>query len=114
MLTAEQIIAYAKADRATCETVAAAGITVEDKPASPPSRPGYKWIPKQLTAGGSIMWMESEYDSTMPGTKETPIAYADGLTVYPNYYYTLDGVRKVWMGAVTTGPEWDDENFVEI
>lgn len=114
MLTPDEIIAYAKADRETCRVVSAAGITVDPEPIAPPSRPGYSWIPKQLTAGGSIMWMESEYDSTMPGTAETPIPYATGLTVYPNYHYVLDGTRKVWMGEEAVNPSWDNENFVEF
>ena len=114
MLTANEIVTYATADREMCRIVSAAGITIDPQPTAPPNRPGYSWIPKQLTAGGTIMWTESEYDSTMPGTAETPIPYATGLTVYPNYYYTLDGVRKVWMGEETVSPAWDDEDFVEF
>lgn len=102
-----------KADREIVEVVTAAGVTIEAKPAAPPNRPGYKWIPKQLTASGSIMWVESEYDSTIPGTKEMPIPYIEGLTVCPNYYYVLDSVRKVWMGKITVSPAWGSENFVE-
>lgn len=114
MLTPDEIIAYAKADRKMCRVVSAAGITIDPEPSAPPSRPGYSWIPRQLSAGGSIMWVESEYQPTMPGTAETPISYITGLTVYPNYYYTLDGVRKVWTGDETTAPAWDDERFAEF
>lgn len=114
MLTPDEIIAYAKADRKMCRVVSAAGITIDPEPSSPPSRPGYSWIPKQISAGGAIMWVESEYDSTMPGTKETPIPYVAGLTAYPNYYYVLDGVRKVWTGEATVSPAWDDERFAEM
>ena len=114
MLTANEIVAKAKADRAVCKTVAAAGITVEVEPTAPPDRPGLKWIPHQAVAGGPIAWTESEYDPDLPGTKETPIEFVAGLTVYPNYYYTLDGVRKVWMGADPATPAWDDVDFVEF
>lgn len=114
MLKPEEIVEKVKADRATCRIVAAAGITIKPEPESPPSRPGYSWIPKQISAGGAIMWVESEYDSTMPGTKETPILYTARLTVYPNYYYVLDGVRKVWTGDETTTHTWDDERFAEM
>lgn len=114
MLTPDEIIAYAKADRETCRIVSAAGITVDPEPSAPPSRPGYTWIPRQLSAGCSIMWVESEYQPTMPGTAETPIPYTAGLTVYPNYYYILGGVRKVWMGEITASPAWDDERFAEF
>lgn len=114
MLTPDEIITYAKADRKMCRVVSAAGITIDPEPSAPPSRPGYSWIPKQISAGGAIMWVESGYDSTMPGTKETPIPYTSGLTAYPNYYYVLDGVRKVWTGEVTVSPAWDDERFAEL
>lgn len=113
----ERVIAFnkrVKANREIVETLEAAGITVEAKPSAPPNRPGYSWIPQQLTVGGSIMWVESDYDSTAPGTAENPIEYTDGLTVYPNYYYTLDGVRKVWMGADHAQPEWENADFVKF
>lgn len=114
MLKAEEIIEKVKADRATCRIVSAAGITISPEPEAPPNRPGLKWIPHQTKAGGAITWIESEYDASMPGTSETPIAFEAWLTVYPNYFYTLDGVRKVWTGDVFSGPEWGDERFSEM
>ena len=54
MLTPDEIIAFAKADRETCRVVSAAGITIDPEPSAPPSRPGYNWIPKQISAGGAI------------------------------------------------------------
>lgn len=114
MLSNDEIIARAKADRATCKTVAAAGITIDPEPQHPPDRPGLTWIPTQATAGGPITWTESEYDPNLPGTAETPIVYKSGLTAYPNYYYTNEGVRKVWTGEVTENPSWDDDRFVEF
>lgn len=54
------------------------------------------------------------YDPNLPGTKETPLEFKPGATVYPNYYYTLDGVRKVWTGEITENPDWTDERFVEF
>lgn len=87
---------------------------MEAEPTAPPDRPGLKWIPKQSVAGGSITWVESEYDATLPGTKETPLEFKPWATVYPNYYYTNDGVRKVWTGEVTENPSWEDERFVEF
>lgn len=113
MLTNEEIVARAKADRAICRTLTTAGIAVDPEPQSPPDRPGLKWIPHQSVAGGPISWIESEYDSTLPGTSENPIEFVEGMTVYPNYYYTLDGVRKVWFAADSATPAWDDGNFIE-
>lgn len=114
MLTAEEIVAKAKADRAVCRTVAAVGITLEAEPSAPPDRPGLNWVPHQLTAGGPITWVESEYDPTLPGTRVTPIVFKPRATVYPNYYYTLDGVRKVWTGEIVSSPSWKDSRFVEF
>lgn len=113
----ERVIAYNRqvaADREVVAIVQAAGITIDTKPDTPPARTGLNWIPYQAKAGGSISWTESEYDPTLPGTAETPIPFEDGLTVYPNYYYTRDGMRKVWIGAESAAPEWDDDNFVEF
>lgn len=111
MLKPEEIIEKVKADRATCRIVAAAGITIKPEPEAPPNRPGLRWIPHQTRAGGAITWIESEYDASLPGTSENPIAFEAGMTVYPNYFYTLGGVRKVWAGVAEATPEWTDERF---
>ena len=39
---------------------------------------------------------------------------AGGATAYPNFYYTKDGVRKVWTGENSDMPSWDDERFVKF
>lgn len=114
MLSNEEIVARAKADRIACKIVAAAGITIDPEPTAPPDRPGLTWVPYQATAGGAIAWVESEYDPSLPGTAETPIVFKPGAMVYPNYYYTNGGVRKVWTGEVVTGPAWEDSRFVEF
>ena len=114
MLKPEEIIEKVKADRETCRIVAEAGITIKPEPGTPPNRPGLTWIPHQAKAGGPITWIESEYDASLPGTSETPIAFEAGLTVYPNYFYRLDGVRKVWTGEIAAGPDWSDIWFVEM
>lgn len=114
MLKPDEIVEKVKADRATCRIVAEAGITISPEPEAPPNRPGLMWIPHQARAGGPIAWIESEYDASLPGTSETPIAYEAGMTVYPNYFYTLGGVRKVWAGVAEATPEWEDERFEEM
>lgn len=114
MLKPEEIVEKVKADRATCRIVAAAGITIKPEPMAPPTRPGYTWIPYQTRAGVAITWIESEYDASLPGTSENPIAFEAGMTVYPNYFYTLGGVRKVWAGVEEAAPEWEDERFEEM
>lgn len=114
MLQPDEIVEKARADRTTCRIVAAAGITVKPEPEVPPNRPGYTWIPYQAKAQGPITWVESEYDATMPGTTENPIPYELGLEVYPNYFYVLDGVKKVWTGDQGPAPEWEDDRFAAI
>lgn len=113
----KRVIEYNKrvaADREVVSIIQAAGITIDPTPSHPPDRPGLTWIPYQSAAGGPITWVESEYDPALSGTKETPIVFKPGLTAYPNYYYTNGGVRKVWTGEVTDGPEWTDERFIEF
>lgn len=114
MLRPEEIIEKVKADRETCRIVAEAGITVKPEPDAPPNRPGLKWIPHQTRAGGAITWIESDYDATLPGTRENPIAFEPGMKVFPNYFYTLGGVRKTWAGVAEAVLEWTDERFEEL
>ena len=114
MLKPEEIIEKVKADRETCRIVAEAGITINPEPGAPPNRPGLKWVPHQTMAGGAITWIESEYDATLPGTSENPIAFEPDMEVFPNYFYILDGARKVWTGVVEVGPKWEDERFEEL
>lgn len=74
------------------DTIAEVGITIEDKPTDMPSRPGFKWIPHQAVAGGSIAWVEAESEDKS-GTADEPITFVSGMAVYPNYYYT-DGEKR--------------------
>ncbi len=74
------------------DTIAEVGITIEDKPAEMPTRPGYKWVPHQAVAGGSIAWIEAESEDKS-GTADEPIAFVSGMSVYPNYFYT-DGEKR--------------------
>lgn len=70
--------------------VESCGITISEKPADFPSRPGYKWVPYQTRARGSITWVEEESEDKA-GTRDLPITFISGMKVYPNYWYT-DGV----------------------
>lgn len=111
---AEEIIAKVKADRETCRIVAEAGITIKPEPEAPPNRPGLRWIPRQQRTGGAITWIESDYDASLPGTQETPIVFEAGMKVFPSYFYTLGGARKVWTGVAEAEPEWTDDRFEEM
>lgn len=114
----ERVLAYNREVAAAREVqgiVKAVGLTINERPQSPPNRPGYTWEPYLSTTSKLISWVESEYDPTLPGTEENPIKYADGITPLPNYYYTLDRVRKVWTDSeICVDPDWDDERFVEF
>lgn len=115
MLSNDIIVAKVLEDHYARRTMDAAGIIINEEPNTPPDRPGLIWVPKQLVANGPITWIESEYDATLPGTSENPIVFKYGCTVYPNYYYILNGVRKVWTGdEIVVNPAWEDENFVEF
>ena len=78
--------------KSVSDTIAEVGIAIEDKPAEMPSRPGYKWVPHQAVAGGSIAWIEAESEDKS-GTADEPITFVSGMSVYPNYYYT-DGEKR--------------------
>lgn len=86
--------------KSTSDIIAEAGITIEDKPLDMPSRPGYKWMPHQSVAGGSIAWVEAESEDKS-GTAEQPIVFTPGMAVYPNYYYTDGTTRYVCLQAGT-------------
>lgn len=70
------------------------GITVDEKPADPPSRPGYKWKPIINVLSKKIGWQEVE-DPDAQGTADNPIPWEPGMEVHANYYYTSNGVRYV-------------------
>lgn len=73
-------------------TVKEVGITIEEKPSIVTPRPGYKWVPMQTTAKGSITWIE-EVDPNAEGTSDKPITFVTGMAVWKNYYYT-DGMKR--------------------
>ncbi len=45
------------------------------------------------------------------GTAEHPIPWEEGMALIQNAYYTLDSVRKVWMGQQGTTTSWDDPGW---
>lgn len=88
----EAIKTAIRADKTTIAIVEEVGITIEEKPSIVTPRPGYKWVPTQTTAKGSITWIE-EVDPNAEGTSDKPITFKAGMEVYTNYYYT-DGVKR--------------------
>lgn len=102
-----------RADKTTVAIVEEVGITIEEKPSIVTPRPGYKWVPTQTTAKGSITWIE-EKDPNAEGTAEKPIMFKVGMEVYANYYYT-DGVKRYICIKAGMPPELaDGEYFTEF
>ncbi len=95
------------------DVIAEAGITIEDKPTDMPSRPGYKWIPHQAVAGGSIAWIEAESEDKS-GTADMPITFVPGMAVYPNYFYTDGTKRYVCIQAGNPAEIAEGEYFTEF
>lgn len=89
------------------------GITIEDKPTSVTSRPGYKWVPCQVVAGGAITWIEEE-DPEAKGTASRPIMFAAGMGVYENYFYTDGDTRYVCVKTGTADSLTNNEMFKEL
>lgn len=97
--------------KSVVDAVAQCGITVESKPVDLPSRPGYEWKPYQALAGGPISWIESESEDKS-GTADFPIAFAAGMKVYQNYYYT-DGTTRYVCVQTGTPETLEDRAYFE-
>ena len=109
----EAIKTAIRADKTTIAIVEEVGITIEEKPSIVTPRPGYKWVPTQTTAKGSITWIE-EADPNAEGTAEKPIAFVPGMKVYPNYYYTNGTTRFVCVKEGTPSELVEGEYFTEL
>lgn len=48
------------------------------------------------------------------GTEDNPIPWAADVLLFPNFYYTHEGVRKVWTGKSGVTASWEDGNFAEF
>ena len=73
---------------------------------------GFDW--NIYSVNGIVVRKDYVAQETTMGTADNPIVWKDGATAYPNFYYTKDGVRKVWTGENSDTPSWDDERFVEF
>lgn len=118
-MTNEQVIRFAAIKEAirehkeTVDIVADCGIVIEEKPSILPDRPGYKWVPTQTTAKGSITWIEEE-DPNAEGTADNPIVFVSGMDVHPNYYYTDGTTRYVCVKAGNPTEIVEGEYFTEF
>lgn len=94
MLTPDEIIALAKADREACRAVSAARITIDPEPSALPRRSGYRRIPRQLSAGGGMRIAEIKVAET---TCKTTL-----LVPIPN------GIVGATVSIEYTDSAWDD------
>lgn len=109
----EAIKTAIRADKTTIAIVEEVGITIEEKPSIVTPRPGYKWIPTQTTAKGSITWVE-EADPNADGTANKPITFVAGMNVWENYYYTDGQKRYVCIKAGNPSELTEGEYFTEF
>lgn len=109
----EAIKTAIRADKTTIAIVEEVGITIEEKPSIVTPRPGYKWVPTQTTAKGSITWVE-EADPNAEGTADKPITFITGMSVYENYYYTDGQKRYVCIKAGNPTELVECEYFTEF
>lgn len=109
----EAIKTAIRADKTTIAIVEEVGITIEEKPSIVTPRPGYKWVPTQTTAKGSITWVE-EADPSAEGTADKPITFVAGMGVWENYYYTDGQKRYVCVKAGNPTEIGEGEYFTEF
>lgn len=89
-------------------TLREVGITIAPKPVHLPTKPGYEWRAVQTAAGGSITWdLTTEYNPNLPGTRENPIAFEDGMALRQNYFYAKGGGVKLWFGGQEATSDWE-------
>ena len=92
-LTTEQQIAQLQADVKTFSRLVTTETTQSDKL-------GYDW---KITKIGNLEAKKEYVEQQNPaGTRDSPIAYYDGVPLIDNAYYLKDGKRQVYMAGTWT------------
>ena len=73
---------------------------------------GYDW--KNFFVNDVLVRREYVEQAVKQGTADNPIAWASGMALIQNAYYTYNGETKVWMGEAGKQAEWTDSAFVPI
>ena len=73
---------------------------------------GYDW--KNIYVNDVLVRQEYVEQAVKQGTADNPIAWASGMTLIQNAYYTHNGEIKVWMGTAGTKADWTDAACVPI
>ena len=73
---------------------------------------GFDW--KNIYVNDVLVRQEYVEQAVKRGTADNPIAWASGMALIQNAYYTNNGETKVWMGEAGKKAKWTDAAFVPI
>lgn len=73
---------------------------------------GFDW--RNIYVNDILVRREYVEQAVKYGTADNPIAWASGMALIQNAYYTYNGETKVWMGAAGKKADWTDAAFVPI
>lgn len=73
---------------------------------------GFDW--KNIYVNDILVRQEYVEQAVKRGTADNPIAWASGMALIQNAYYTNNGETKVWMGEAGKKAKWTDAAFVPI
>lgn len=73
---------------------------------------GYDW--RNIYVNDILVWQEYVEQAVKQGTADNPIAWASGIPIIKNAYYTHNGEIKIWMGEAGKKADWTDAAFVPI
>ena len=73
---------------------------------------GYDW--RNIYVNKILVRQEYVEQAVKQGTADNPIAWAYGMPLIKNAYYTHNGEIKVWMGTAGEKADWTDAAFVPI
>ena len=90
--------------------VQAAGGITEDVTQS--DKLGYDW--RNIYVNKILVRQEYVEQDVKQGTADNPIAWASGMALIQNAYYTHGGEIKIWMGTAGARAKWTDAAFVPI
>lgn len=73
---------------------------------------GFDW--KNIYVNDILVRQEYVEQAVKRGTGDNPIAWASGMALIQNAYYTYGGETKVWMGEAGAKADWSSNDFVAI
>lgn len=73
---------------------------------------GYDW--RNIYVNKILVRQEYVEQDVKQGTADNPIAWASGMALIQNAYYTHGGEIKIWMGTAGKKADWTDAAFVPI